>query len=298
MDIFWANAAALSLPSSQRVEVLVHDGTTDLQLWPGPGADRNLLDAYGPGLREALDAQRSKHGGGLVPLCEPVRVHPGKLHCNYLLWVPTRGPEQNAQQADAPSIEIIQKAVIRCLEIAANTNSVSVAFGPLGDGPNAQPPEQRLSAIVRAAHRYFEESVASGRAPRLEVVRVCDPRSGVTASARRLVGRLAQAAPEVAPPSSMETERAPRRPLAATKKTTRATAASRRKVAETLDSGEVSYRRANSQPYDRGRKYAEGEWFVHAKFGVGQVKRVTPDGAIDVLFEDGSTKKMLHAHLG
>jgi O-acetyl-ADP-ribose deacetylase (regulator of RNase III) len=298
MDIFWANASALSLPSSQRVEVLVHDGATDLRLWPGPGADRNLLDAYGPGLREALDAQRAKHEGGSVPICEPVRVHPGKLHCNYLLWVPTRGPEENAQQAEAPSIEIIQRAVIRCLEIAANTNSVSVAFGPLGDGPNAAPAEQRLAAIVRAAHRYFEESVASGRAPRLEVVRVCDPRSGVTAAARRLVGRLAQAAPEVpAAPSSHETERAPRRTLAlsGSGKARPNAATARRKAPETLEPGEVSYRRANSQPYDRGRKYSEGEWFVHAKFGVGQVKRVTPDGAIDVLFEDGSTKKMLHA---
>ena len=89
MDIFWANAAALSLPSSQRVEVLVHDGASDLQLWPGPGPDRNLLDAYGPGLREALEAQRKKHNGSL-PLGEAVRLHPGKLHCNYLLWVATR----------------------------------------------------------------------------------------------------------------------------------------------------------------------------------------------------------------
>ena len=37
---------------------------------------------------------------------------------------------------------------------------------------------------------------------------------------------------------------------------------------------------------------------MHPRFGVGQVKRVTPDGAIDVLFEDGSTKKMLHAQSG
>jgi hypothetical protein len=28
------------------------------------------------------------------------------------------------------------------------------------------------------------------------------------------------------------------------------------------------------------------------------VRRVTPDGAIEVLFEDGSTKKMLHAAPG
>src|SRR4051794_34020276 len=152
MDIFWANAAALALPSSQRVEVLVHDGASDLRLWPGPGPDRNLLDTYGPGLREALDAQRGKHGGS-VKLGEAVRVHPGKLHSNYLLWVATRGPELDAQQANAPGLELIEKAVISCLEIAANNGSVSIAFGALGEGPGAAPPEERLAAVVRGAHR-------------------------------------------------------------------------------------------------------------------------------------------------
>src|SRR5690349_6349579 len=99
MDIFWANAALLALPSSQRVEVLVHDGSTDLRLWPGPGPDRDLVETYGPGLREALEAQRIKAGGS-VPIGEVVRIHPGKLHCNYLLWVSTRGPEDNGQRAN------------------------------------------------------------------------------------------------------------------------------------------------------------------------------------------------------
>ena len=139
MDIFWANAAALSLPSSQRVEVLVHDGGRDLQLWPGPGPDRNLLDAYGPGLREALEAQRTRHGGAL-PLGEAVRLHPGKLHCNYLLWVATREPERDAQLSDAPSLELLEQSVLHCLEIASNNGSVSVAFGALGEGPKAAPP--------------------------------------------------------------------------------------------------------------------------------------------------------------
>jgi O-acetyl-ADP-ribose deacetylase (regulator of RNase III) len=297
MDIFWANAALLALPSSQRVEVLVHDGSSDLRLWPGPGADRDLLDAYGPGLREALDAQRVKHGGN-VPLGEPVRIHPGKLHCNYLLWVPTRGPEQNAQQADAPSLAVIEQAVMRCLEVAASNGSVSIGFGALGDGPKAAPPEERLATVVRAAHKYFESSVAGGRSARLEIVRVCDARSGVTAAARKLVGRLAHAAPEPPAVKSFDSDRpAAKKTLSSGARAPRkdAPTARRRSAVETLDPGEVSYRRANAQPYDRGNRYKDGDWFVHARFGVGQVKRVTPDGAIDVLFEDGSTKKMLHA---
>jgi O-acetyl-ADP-ribose deacetylase (regulator of RNase III) len=299
MDIFWANANALSLPSSQRVEVLVHDGSSDLRLWPGPGPDRNLLDAYGPGLREALETQRDKHGGQLA-MAEVARVHPGKLHSNYLLWVATRGPEKDAQQADAPSLDIIERAVMRCLEVAANNGSLSIAFGAIGDGPNAAPPEQRLAAVVKAAHKYFESSVASGRAAKLEIVRVCDARSGVTATARRLVGRLAHAAPEPPPPPrSTESERTPRKTMSLGGKARTTAATSRRRApADVLDPAEVSYRRANAQPYDRGHRYKDGDWFVHARFGVGHVKRVTPDGAMDVLFEDGSTKKMLHAQSG
>jgi len=297
MDIFWANAAALSLPSSQRVEVLVHDGASDLQLWPGPGVDRNLLDAYGPGLREALDAQRAKHGGTL-PLGEAVRLHPGKLHCNYLLWVATRDPERDAQMADAPSLELLERAVIRCLEIASTNGSISVGFGALGEGPKAAPAEQRLAAIVRAAHRYHETSFASGRPARVEVVRVCDPRGGVTAAARRLVGKLAQSAPEPVVPA-VRAEPEPRARRAASAAKPRATGAgSRRRVAETLDAGDIAERRVTANPYDRAHRYRESDWFVHPRFGVGQVKRVTPEGAIEVLFEDGSTKKMLHAHSG
>lgn len=299
MDIFWANASAVALPSSQRVEVLVHDGTTDLRLWPGPGPDRNLIDAYGPGLREALDAQREKHGGS-VPIGEPVRVHPGKLHCNYLLWVPTRGPENHGHQADAPKLDVIEKAVTRCLEYAAKNPSISIAFSALGEGPNALAPEERLAAIVRAAHRYYEACITAVRPARLEIVRVCDPRSGVTAAARRMVGRLAQSAPEV--PASRADSVAPKRAVgSASSSSSRSRSAAstpRRPRVETLDEAEVAQRRVTARPYDRTNRYKEADWFVHARFGVGQVKRVTPDGAIEVLFENGETKKMLHAHSG
>jgi O-acetyl-ADP-ribose deacetylase (regulator of RNase III) len=260
-----------------------------------------LLDAYGPGLREALEKQREK-SGGQAAIGDVVRVHPGKLHCNYLLWAVTRGPEQNAQQADAPSIEIIEQVVLRCLEIAANNNSVSIGFGALGDGPKAIAPEERLAAIVRAAHRYHETS----RAARIEIVRVCDPRSGITAMARRLVGRLAQTAPE--PPPSVREALAGSSGSPAKKTLTGSSRAgrpnlatvsnSKRRLPETLDPADIAQKRVTSTPYDRAHRYKEGDWFVHARFGVGQVKRVTPEGAIDVLFEDGTIKKMLHSQSG
>jgi O-acetyl-ADP-ribose deacetylase (regulator of RNase III) len=301
MDIFWANAAVFSLPSSQRVEVLVHDGASDLRIWPGPGPDRAFTDAYGPGLREALDAQRTKHGE--VPIGDVIRIHHGKLHSNYLLWVSSRGPERDAQQAPAPDLKLIEEAVIRCLTVAASNNSISVAFGALGEGPGARPAEERLAAIVRAAHRYQEECYASGKPTGVELVRVCDARSGVTAAARRMVGRLAQTAPEPTPVRfDAEPERAPRKTVSLSRsKATSAGAASpgrRGKLVEKLDAAQVAHHRVTGRPYDRGQRYREGEWFVHSRFGVGQVRKVTPDGAVEVLFEDGSTKKMLHAQPG
>jgi len=302
MDIFWANAAILALPSSQRVEVLVHDGSTDLRLWPGPGADRDLLEAYGPGLREALDAQRLKAGGKLA-LGDIVRVHPGKLHCNYLLWVATRGPEQNAQQSDAPPKELIEQVVVSCLEIASSNNSVSVGFGALGDGPKAAAAEERLACIVRAAHRYQESSFSTGKPARVEIVRVCDARSGVTAAARRMVGRLAHAAPDPLPSPKFDSasDKSPKKTISLGRPRVGSAAPSggrRRGASEVLHVDDIAQYRVTGKPYDRGNRYKENDWFVHSRFGVGQVKRVTPEGAIEVLFEDGSTKKMLHASPG
>lgn len=258
-----------------------------------------MLDAYGPGLREALDAQRAKRGE--LAIGDIVRLHPGKLHCNYLLWAVTRGPEKDAQQADAPGLDVIEKVVRACLEIAANNNSVSIGFGALGDGPRALPPEERLAAIVRTAHRYHEDCYATGRPTRVEIVRVCDPRSGVTAAARRLVGRLAQSPPE-APSPPREAPPPPARRSASSSggraRPNMATVSSRRRLPEVLDPAEVAHRRVTATPYDRSQRYKESDWFVHPRFGVGQVKRLTPEGAIEVLFEDGTTKKMLHAHSG
>jgi hypothetical protein len=42
------------------------------------------------------------------------------------------------------------------------------------------------------------------------------------------------------------------------------------------------------------RQYSVGEWLVHSKFGVGRVEASNAEGAIDVLFEDKATRKMVH----
>ena len=62
-----------------------------------------------------------------------------------------------------------------------------------------------------------------------------------------------------------------------------------------LGPDEVAAARAANTPYDMRRKYAQGEHFVHPRFGVGRVERVTPEGAIEVIFEDASIRRMVHA---
>jgi hypothetical protein len=222
------------------------------------------------------------------------------LHCNYLLWVATRGPEQNAQRADAPPLSLIEQVVLQCLDLASANGSVSVGFGALGDGPKAAAPEERLAAVVRAAHRWQESSYATGKPARVEIVRVCDARSGVTAAARRMVGRLAHAAPDPLPSPRFESsaERSPKKTISLGKPRATPGLGGKRRQSDLLDAGDVAQHRTTGKPYDRGHRYREGEWFVHPRFGVGQVRRVTPEGSIEVLFEDGSLKKMLHASPG
>src|SRR5687768_741772 len=105
MDVSLLATSVYDLPSSRRVGAIVYDGTSDLRLWPGPGTDRLLLAAYGPTLQQALDAERAQVEGGLLPRGGMLRVHPGKLHCDMLVWIATRDPEPGTDRSPAPSKE-------------------------------------------------------------------------------------------------------------------------------------------------------------------------------------------------
>lgn len=291
MDVFWASAAVWTLPSSQRVEVIVHDGTTDLRLWPGPGADRELLTAYGPNLKEVLAEHRERIGRDLEP-GEVVRFHPGKLHCNYLLWVALSGPEENAERAPAADAELIERSTRAALEYAGERRSASVGFGALGDGPGALDPEERLAIIVRAASEYRDECFEAGRGTGVEIVRVCEPSNAIATRARRLVGKLAT--PEQpAPPPKTADDPPPRRRTAASGSKTTARKPRTPRV-KGLDPDEIALQRTRAPAYDRTITYEAGSWIIHPRFGVGLVDEVTPEGAIQVRFEDGSSRKMLH----
>lgn len=287
MDVTLLSSAVFDIPSSRRVGAIVHDGTTDMRLWPGPGFDREVAEHWGGGLQDALKAERAKLGRDLE-LGEVVRVHPGRLHCDMLLWIATRGPERGAERQPAPDAKTLEQGVHAALAFVASRSFERVAFPALGDGPGELDPAERLAIVVRSAHAYEERCFEAGRAPIVEEVLVCDARPRVISDTRRRVARLAtSASPEPARPEPASKPR--RRVAAASKRRTRRAATPR------LDPDEVTRARVGSDPYDRSKTYVAGDYFVHPKFGVGRVETVTQEGHIEVLFEDGQRRKMLHA---
>ncbi len=289
MDISILQASVYELPTSRRVGVIVHDGTTDLRVWPGPGPDKELAYAYGPQeLARLLDGERSR-AGGAVPVGTVLRLHPGRLHCDFLLWIATRGPEHAGIQASAPSEAILTRAVLDALDFVATRNVLRVAFPALGAGPSAIGDAERLAIIASACGAYYERCLEEGRANWIEEVLLCDPRLSVVTAARKLARAVAKAADkESAPrvesasrPSRASAGAAPKRPSAARK--------------PSLDPREVAYARANARPWDRNTRYRVGDFFVHVKFGVGRVEEITPDQFAVVLFEDGNVRRLIHA---
>ena len=290
MDVTLLSSSVFDIPSSRRVGAIVHDGARDMRLWRGPGWDREVAEHWGGGLQDALKAERDKLGRDLE-LGELVRVHPGRLHCDMLLWVATRDPEPGVERRPAPDAETLERVVHRALEFAASRSVERIAFPAIGEGPGELEPAERLAIVVRAAHDYEDRCFKAGRAPVVEEVLVCDPRPRAMSDARRSVARLASAAsPEAAPTEATPARTTSRRRVASGGARTR-----RKPTAPKLPPDEVTRARVRADPYDRSRTYGAGDWFVHPKFGVGRVETVTQEGHIEVLFEDGQQRKMLHA---
>ena len=289
MDVTLLTSSVFDIPSSRRVGAIVHDGTTDLRLWSGPGWDRELGVQYGDGLQRALDAERAALPEKELAIGEVVRVHPGRLHCDMLVWAATRPPEPGTSRNPAPDAELLERTVHAVLAFVAARDVERVAFPALGVGPGELPVHERLAIIVRASHAYADLCFASGRAPVVEEVLVCERSSVAVSQARQKVRNLASsAAPEpVRAPASSEPDR--RRRTGASK-----SGAATRPKRGVLDRDEVAQKRATADPYDRSRVYVVGQWMVHPKFGAGRVELVTQEGHIEVLFEDGQRRKMLH----
>ncbi len=274
--------------TSRRAGAIVLDGPTDLNLWRPPGPERDFAEAYGPQLPDVLDKERRRLEGRALAIGEIVRLHPGKLHCDFVIWVATRPPHAHTKQASAPTLDIIFKAVKDALAFAAERNVVRIAFGPLGAGPGEVDAAERLATIVRAAHEYKEECTSAGRRLALEEVQVCHPSGAMISQAQRMVQRMAKAArPEATPSTKAE----PARKAAGSAKKPPATRGTR---VTKLSADEISHARTVAPPYDRTRSYLASQWVIHPTFGVGRVEEVVDSGMINVRFEDGQTRKLIH----
>jgi hypothetical protein len=81
----------------------------------------------------------------------------------------------------------------------------------------------------------------------------------------------------------------------ARKRRSPAKASAPRPVPVRLSDEDVANARATAEPWERTHRYARNDFFVHAKFGVGYVTDITEQGYIVCLFEDGDTRKLIHA---
>jgi hypothetical protein len=287
VDILLLQASVLHLPSSKRASAIVYDGTSDLGLWRPLGPDRELWDAYGEELRAVLDKERKRLPGHQLEPNGLLRLHPGKLHCDFLIWVASRPPHGDTEPAAAPGVDAVQELARRVVEFVAQHDVVRVAFPALGAGRGEAPASDRMAAIVRAVSAYKEACFAAERPTHIEEVIVCDPSSANVAKTKRMVERLARAG--YAEPTAAAVK-APAKPKRAPGEST-----GRKRGAPKLRPDDIANAKARSGPYDRARFYNEGEFFIHPTFGVGQVQVVKPERMIVVLFEDGLERTMIHA---
>ena len=286
MDVTLVKSSVYNLPSKQRVDCIVHDGAADMQLWPGPGVDSDLKAAYGDTLQKALDTELKQVEGRLLEIPAVIRVHPGRLHCDFLAWVATREPEPGSERSPVPDAEALEAAVTVALEFASSRDVERIAFPALGGGPGELPREERLAIIARAANAYQARCAEAGTAPGIEEVLVCDA-SPAYRRALKMVAEFAGAS-EPEPPKTSAVEKPKKK--AAKKTTSRKRSPSK----PTITEEELASARAGAEPYSVKRSYGVDQFLIHPKFGVGKVVEVPASDRVSILFEDGSIKLMVH----
>ncbi len=282
MEVTLIQESVFSLPSKLRVGAIIFDGAADMQLWPGPGPEKDLKEVYGDNLQTALDTEYKQLGGDPLPLGTVVRVSPGRLHCDFLGWVATREPEPGTERHPAPDEEAIMAAVTAALEFVATRNVKRVGFAPLGHGPDEMKRELRLATIVKAATQLDEKLFAEGKSLDIDEILVCEPMKTVFKKASTKVRGLAKAK-----------EREEKKAKAAAKKTTKKRAPRKPKT-PVLPPDEIETRRLTAERYSVKANYVIGDWFLHPKFGMGRVEQLPLPGACIVLYEDGKERRMVH----
>jgi O-acetyl-ADP-ribose deacetylase (regulator of RNase III) len=287
VEVALINASVLALPASARAGVIVYDGTEDLGLWRPPGPDRDFQDAYGDTLTSLLAKERAQLPGGRLPRGQALRIHPGKLRCDFLIWVASRPPHGDEQPAPAPDLAAIEQLSQAALRLAEKHDAERVAFGALGAGPGAADAAERMAAVVRGARAYEAECLRRGAAPPLEEVLVCAPNAADVAKAKRLTSTLAK---QVTPAPTPRFDRSDPPPRAPARKPS-----TPRRAKGKLDPEQLAMARSHAGTYDRTQTYATGDWLMHPSFGAGQVQSVaTAERMITVLFGDGQERRLIH----
>ena len=287
MDVSIVRSSVFDLPSKRRVDAIAYDGAVDMRLWRGPGPDRDLDEVYGGDLQGFLDQEREKLGVDALSVGQVVRVHPGHLHCDFLVWIGTRQPEPGTSRTDAPTEDLLRESVIETLRFVAERSVDRVAFPPLGEGPNEVDRAERLAIIVRAAHEYEAQCQKEGRPPVVEEVLVCEPMADMARKAQTRVAKLAKTEAAEGPKAKEKKKKAPAKKKRATRK--------KAPAKPVLDLAELEAARHRAQSFSIRNTYALGDWMQHSKFGIGKVTLVTDTNAVEVLFEDGTSRKLAHA---
>jgi O-acetyl-ADP-ribose deacetylase (regulator of RNase III) len=295
VDITLLQASVLHLPSSKRASAIVYDGTQDLGLWRPPNPDRDLADAYGAELSNVLDKERKRLSGGELDMGGLLRLHPGKLHCDFIIWVASRPPHGETASSPAPTVDVVEDITRRVIEFVAQQDVVRVAFPALGAGRGEAPVPERMAAVVRAVAAYKEACFAAERPMHIEEVIVCDASSANVAKAKRMVERLARTGYVEPTPAPAPARSASSSSSGSKRASTAKSGEGTRRKGSRLRPEDIASARARSAPYDRSRNYIEGEFFIHPTFGVGQVQVVKPERMVVVLFENGEERTMIHA---
>jgi O-acetyl-ADP-ribose deacetylase (regulator of RNase III) len=293
VDILLLNASVLELPTARRASAIVYDGACDLKLWRPPGPDRDLVHAYGDTLQGVLDRERARLGGPL-PIGGTLRLHPGKLRCDFLLWVGSCPAHGEVEPAAAPDAAVIERVALEAVRFAEGRDVTRLAFGAVGAGRGALPIEERLAAVVRGLDAYREQCQLEGKALVIEEVVVCDRSVAAIGKARRLVSTKARHVEP--PPPRPVTSASSSSGRAARTRSPGAQPGSAPRKARTrgLDPEALQQARGRTQPYDRAKQYLAGEWMIHPRFGAGQVRDVLADRMVTVLFEDGEERRLVH----
>lgn len=284
MDITLEKCSVYELPSQNRVGAIVHGGAADCALWPGKGTDTALKAAYGDDLPRVLEAELRALALTRLPYGHAMRVSRGRLHCDFLLWLALREPEPGSTQSAAPDAAQLAEGMRHALAFVAERSVERVAFSAIGTGTNELSPVERLFVLAKAAQAYEDACRAAGKPTGVEEVILCEPDVKLFSLARVRIGGLARA---VAPPPP------PREPSRREVQRKSAERAEKRGVRR-LAPEEIERHRYTSEPYSMRGSFALGQYILHARFGVGRVENVLPEGAVSVLFEDGETRKLVH----